>query len=359
MKQNLLIGVTGSVASILTPKLVEMFQQDYNICLVGTDKSIKFFNPNEIIVSSGNSVSVLLDNDEWSFNGFTKETRVKHIDLRTWADCFLIAPLSANTLAKMANGLCDNLLTSIIRAWDFTKPILVAPSMNTYMLNNPFTKEHLEKIKNVYDVKVIPSVVKTLACGDYGDGAMANLDTIKKAVDDELTWIAPIQNCRGIPIGNHPGAFGYKRSYYYHTGVDLYCNDGDEVRAVEKGMVVNVENFTGKSLGHSWWEDTKSVLILGTSGVICYGEITPNNYCQIGFSVNKGQLIGNVKRVLPFGKERPEFAGHSLSMLHFELYDKKTTESVSWHHEDKRPDNLLDPTEKLLKACNKVLEHKV
>lgn len=58
---------------------------------------------------------------------------VLHIELRRWADVLVLAPLSANTMAKVAHGLCDNLLTSVVRAWDYAKPMIVAPAMNTYM----------------------------------------------------------------------------------------------------------------------------------------------------------------------------------------------------------------------------------
>ncbi len=354
MKQNLIIGVTGSVASILTPKLVEAFLQKFNVCLIPTEKALNFYNLKQI--QWHENLTYATDKDEWHFKEWTKESRVKHIDLRTWADAILIAPLGANTLGKIANGLCDNLLTSIVRAWDFAKPVFIAPSMNCLMYSNPITQRQL-KILKVYDAKVIEPIVKKLACGDVGIGGLADIEYIFKVVDDEMTWQIPIKNCRGIPVKHHPGAFGYKRSYYYHTGVDLYCNDGDEVYAAERGEVVNIEDFTGPKLGHSWWEPTQSVLVRGKSGTVVYGEITPSVYSNIGNYVFKGQLIGTVKRVLPFGKERPDIAGHSLSMLHLELYKSHVKDSVSWHHGDVMPDCLFDPTEKLLAACPNVLEH--
>ena len=69
-----------------------------------------------------------------------------HIEQRAWADLFLIAPLSANTLSKLATGACDNLLTCVARAWDFDKPILVAPAMNTHMWTHPVTSGQLETL---------------------------------------------------------------------------------------------------------------------------------------------------------------------------------------------------------------------
>ncbi len=101
--------------------------------------------------------------------------------LRKWADLLIIAPLTANTLAKIANGLCDNLLTCIVRAWDYNKPLLVAPAMNTYMWDNPFTLKHLKELESL-SVIVIPPVAKVLACGDNGLGALADVDTLVYSV---------------------------------------------------------------------------------------------------------------------------------------------------------------------------------
>jgi phosphopantothenoylcysteine decarboxylase len=69
--------------------------------------------------------------------------------LRKWADSLLIAPLDANTLAKVANGFCDNLVSSLIRAWDQKKPLYFAPAMNTAMWDNPLTYQHLKVLKEL------------------------------------------------------------------------------------------------------------------------------------------------------------------------------------------------------------------
>jgi len=93
----------------------------------------------------------------------------------------LIAPLSANTLAKVSHGLCDNLLTCIVRAWDFARPLLVAPAMNTLMFAHPFTAPQLDTLRQL-GVVIVPPISKRLACGDVGVGAMASVDDIVKAV---------------------------------------------------------------------------------------------------------------------------------------------------------------------------------
>jgi phosphopantothenoylcysteine decarboxylase len=84
----------------------------------------------------------------------------------------LFLPGAANTLAKVANGLCDNLLTCVVRAWDWSKPLLLAPAMNTLMWDSPFTEQHLAACRRL-GAMVVPPVAKRLACGDVGAGAMA------------------------------------------------------------------------------------------------------------------------------------------------------------------------------------------
>lgn len=138
--------------------------------------------------TSGQSESII-ETDEAEWHLWEKRgDPVLHISLRKWADVLVIAPLSANTLAKMAAGLCDNLLTSVFRAWEFRagKPVVVAPAMNTEMWDHPFTEKHLQAIKELGSVTVVEPSVKTLACGDTGQGALAALPDIIDAVEEAL-----------------------------------------------------------------------------------------------------------------------------------------------------------------------------
>lgn len=103
------------------------------------------------------------------------QDNVLHIELRRVATIILIAPLSANTLAKLANGLCDNLLTCVARCWDVksgVNPFIVAPAMNTLMYEHPITDSQLSFINEKLNIKVLPTAFKKLACGDEGYGAL-------------------------------------------------------------------------------------------------------------------------------------------------------------------------------------------
>ena len=152
----------------------------------------------------------------------------------------------------------------------------------------------------------------------------------------------PLKNYKGIiPELPHLGAFGAKRKFHTHEGVDLYVPNKTPVYAVEPGKIVAVENFTGPLANSPWWHDTKCVMVKGKSGVVNYGEI--DTQLKPGTIIEEGDLIGLVKQVLKKDKGRP------MSMLHFELYEDNVTESVEWLPDADRPKGLLDPTE-LLKS---------
>lgn len=121
------------------------------------------------------------DEDEWS--GWKKiGDSVLHIDLREWADLMLIAPLDANTLGKMAHGMCDNLVTCVARAWRLgERPLVVCPAMNTWMWRHPSTRECLDKLRRWGVVEIAP-IAKRLACGDEGIGAMEEVDKIAERI---------------------------------------------------------------------------------------------------------------------------------------------------------------------------------
>ncbi|XP_047592510.1 phosphopantothenoylcysteine decarboxylase isoform X3 [Lutra lutra] len=145
---HVLVGVTGSVAALKLPLLV----------------------------------SRLLDiPGMWK----CRSDPVLHIDLRRWADLMLVAPLDANTLGKVASGICDNLLTCVIRAWDCRKPLLFCPAMNTVMWEHPITAQQLGQLK-AFGYVEIPCVAKKLVCGDQGLGAMAEVGTIVDKVKEVL-----------------------------------------------------------------------------------------------------------------------------------------------------------------------------
>lgn len=195
---NVILGMTGSVASIkageLIMRLAHLAGPRYpSVKVVATKAAKHFFNWEELNEFwFHHAVEFHSDEEEWR-DWKKVGDPVLHIELRRWADILVIAPCSANTLAKLANGLCDDLLSCIVRAWDFKDPnkrLIIAPAMNTMMWESPFTQKHLETLVELGGgtmddqkrVQIIGPVEKTLACGDVGNGAMASPEDIARLV---------------------------------------------------------------------------------------------------------------------------------------------------------------------------------
>ncbi|XP_028287023.1 phosphopantothenoylcysteine decarboxylase [Parambassis ranga] len=175
-----LVGVTGSVAALKLPLLVSQLLQlsGVDVRVVTTEHAKHFYNPADV------PVKIYSDQEEWKL-WTQRSDPVLHIELRRWADLLVIAPLDANTLGKIANGICDNLLTCVVRAWDTSRPLLFCPAMNTAMWLHPITAQQVSKLKEFGYVE-IPCIAKKLVCGDEGKGAMAEVSTIVSIVKQYL-----------------------------------------------------------------------------------------------------------------------------------------------------------------------------
>ncbi|CAD7089190.1 unnamed protein product [Hermetia illucens] len=175
--KNIIIGCTGSVATIKLPALIKLLLDSespykFVIKIIVTERAKHFFDSKDIPLG----IQIFTDDDEWKMWD-KRGDPVLHIELGKWADLMVIAPLDANSLAKMATGLCDNLLLCTARAWDLSKPFLFCPAMNTRMYDHPVTEEHIEKLKK-WGLREVACITKTLMCGETGNGAMAEVQTI-------------------------------------------------------------------------------------------------------------------------------------------------------------------------------------
>ncbi|CAM8894198.1 unnamed protein product [Rhodiola kirilowii] len=162
-KPRILLAACGSVAAMKFGHLCRCFSEWAEVKAVATEAALNFIDRNTI------PRDVVLHTEEFDWCTWSKlGDEVVHIELRRWADIMVIAPLSANTLAKIAGGLCDNLLTCIVRAWDYSKPVFIAPSMHSFMWSNPFTEKHMEAVDEL-GMSLIPPVSQR----GSGTGAMA------------------------------------------------------------------------------------------------------------------------------------------------------------------------------------------
>lgn len=186
-KFHVLVGVTGSVAALKLPLLVLQLLDipGLEVTVVTTERAKHFYSPQDI------PVTLYSDTDEWEMWKHRSDP-VLHIDLRRWADLMVVAPLDANTLGKVASGICDNLLTCVIRAWDPSKPLLFCPAMNTAMWEHPITAQQVGQLKT-FGYTEVPCIAKKLVCGDQGMGAMAEVETIVDKVKEVLSQRHGIQ----------------------------------------------------------------------------------------------------------------------------------------------------------------------
>jgi phosphopantothenoylcysteine decarboxylase / phosphopantothenate---cysteine ligase len=186
-----LLGVTGGIAAYKAAELLRGLQKaGMDVCVVMTRAATRFIGPMTFETLSGHPVRL----DEIS--ELTPESRITHIDDSQQADIMVIAPATANTLAKMANGIADNLLSSIYLA--FNKTVVVAPAMNTNMWEHPATQRNVLFLRE-RGVFVVEPGAGELACGDYGSGRMADPDSIVAEVKLRLQ-VQRKRDLRGLRV---------------------------------------------------------------------------------------------------------------------------------------------------------------
>ena len=164
MQKNILIGVTGGIAAYKVVEVASRLKKSgANVKVMMTRNATEFVSPRTFQEITNNAVSVEMFGDTANF------IHVEHIALADWADFMLIAPATANFLAKAAHGIADDLLTTTILAFD--KEILVCPAMNTKMYENPATQANLEILK-ARGMKILEPATGNLACGTVGKGRL-------------------------------------------------------------------------------------------------------------------------------------------------------------------------------------------
>jgi len=165
--KKILIGISGSIAAYKTVQLVRLLvKQNAEIKVVMTPAAKDFVSPLVLSTLSKNNVQIDM---------FAENTWANHVRLGRWADVMVIAPASCNTLAKMAQGLCDNLLLSVYLS--ATCPVLVAPAMDEDMWHHPTTKKNIETLKSFGNHIIFPQNGE-LASGLFGDGRMEEPEDI-------------------------------------------------------------------------------------------------------------------------------------------------------------------------------------
>jgi phosphopantothenoylcysteine decarboxylase / phosphopantothenate---cysteine ligase len=182
-RKKILIGITASIAAYKIINLVRLLvKQGAEVKVIMTPAAVDFVTPLTLSTLSNNKVLLnIADQDAWN----------DHVHLGRWADIMLIAPLSCNTLAKMATGLCDNLLMAVYLS--ATCKVIVAPAMDEDMWKHNTTKKNL-KILEANGNEIIPVTHGSLASGLVGDGRMAEPETIIQTIINNITLSNDFKN---------------------------------------------------------------------------------------------------------------------------------------------------------------------
>lgn len=177
--KTIVLGVCSSIAAYKAADLCSRLKkQRANVHVIMTRNALNFINPITFETLTGNKCMVDTFDRNFKFD-------VEHVEIAKAADLFLIAPASANTIAKIANGLADDMLTTTFLA--STCPKLIFPAMNTRMYENPITQDNLARARH-YGMKVIEPADGLLACGDVGKGKMLSPEEIMEYVLSEVAF---------------------------------------------------------------------------------------------------------------------------------------------------------------------------
>ena len=177
MKKNIVLGVTASIAIYKACELIRRLQDEgFSVIVVMTKEAQELIRP--LVFSSLSGNKVFCDLFDTSGAG-----EIEHISLAEKADLLLIAPATANVIAKITAGICDDLLTSVVSATG--AKVLIAPAMNEQMFKNKITQENIRKLKSL-GYQFVEPVKGRLACGKIGVGCLAEVETIIKEVKKHL-----------------------------------------------------------------------------------------------------------------------------------------------------------------------------
>lgn len=184
---NILLGVCGSISAYKSYDILRGFiKENCKVRIILTKGSLKFIKKETFYYLGAEKVYTYSDD----FDISSQINNVLHIDLKDWSDKLIISPLSANTLSKIANGQCDDLLTSVFLSYT-KKDVIVFPAMNTQMLENITTQRNIKLLSENPQCFIHPPSDGTLACGEIGKGKLPDVDTI---VDFSIIFNNKIKN---------------------------------------------------------------------------------------------------------------------------------------------------------------------
>lgn len=176
---NIVLGVTGSIAAYKAADIISRLKKlGHEVDVILTESGSRIITPITLQTLSKNKVYMDM------FEEITPK-EVKHISLAEKADLMLIAPATASIIGKIANGIADDFLSTVVMAAANTTPVYIAPAMNTNMYENPIVQANIEKLRS-YGYRFIEPKESLLACGTVGKGALADVDDIIKVIEGSM-----------------------------------------------------------------------------------------------------------------------------------------------------------------------------
>lgn len=180
------IGISSGIAAFKILDLISLLKkQGHEIQVILTRSAQEMISIKEVEKLTGNKVFTTLFEKDFDYKEVLKKRKVEHIEIATDTDLFVIAPATANIIAKLANGIADDFLTTTILATD--KPILVVPSMNTTMWNHPATQKNLKTLQ-LFGYSVMNPTSGWLACGVQGVGRLPEVPEIATEIELLTTY---------------------------------------------------------------------------------------------------------------------------------------------------------------------------
>lgn len=180
MKKTVVLGVSSGIAAYKTIELVQLLKKDgFDAFVIMTKSAAKMVEPSEFERASGNKVYRELFDDNFDYKNILKIRKVDHIDIADKADIFIVAPATANTIAKIAHGIADDFLTTSLLAT--RAPILICPSMNVHMWENIVVQKNVNELKK-RGMMIIEPERGLLACGYEGKGRLVHIEHIRNEI---------------------------------------------------------------------------------------------------------------------------------------------------------------------------------
>ncbi len=265
--KNIILGVTAGIAAYKATYLVRLFiKAGANVKVIMTPASKDFVTPLTLSTLSKNPVhSTFYDKEE------ENELWNNHVDLALWADYFVIAPATANTLSKMVNGTCDNLLLATYLSAKCK--VYFAPAMDLDMYKHQSTKENLKKLENFGNI-MIPAESGELASGLMGEGRMAEPETILSFIENDIITGLPLRGKKVLLtagptyeaidpvrfIGNHSsGKMGFELAKEAaNLGAEVILISGPSNEKVDHTLIKRVDVISAEEMyqaAHQYFKD--------------------------------------------------------------------------------------------------------